>query len=152
MEIQNLLQAILLGGLLGMVGQSIRTIVGIKKENDSTNEKARASGQLTVSYYDSLSGKRLTISLLIGFTAGVLAYLFLDKGPGEVFATKLLKVDILAIIASGYAGVDFIEGFMNRYLPEKTLPDNPTQNTSPSSENEQAIELGSLKLPPVPPR
>jgi hypothetical protein len=152
MEIQSLLQAILLGGLLGMIGQAIRTIVGIKKENDSTNEKARASGQVTVSYYDSLSGKRLTISLLIGFTAGVLAYLFLDPEEGSEFSGKLFKADVLAIIASGYAGVDFIEGFMNRYLPEKTIPNTPQQNVTPSSGGEESNTVDSLKLPPVPPR
>lgn len=130
MEIQILLQAILLGGLLGMVGQAIRTIVGIKKENDATNERARASGQTSVNYYDSLSGKRITISLLIGFATGVLAYLSLTAEPGHEFLANPTKSHVLGIIAAGYAGVDFIEGFMNKYLPERSAPNPPAPKPS----------------------
>lgn len=146
LQIQTLFMSILLGGILGMTGQAIRMIIGIKKENDVLNEKARASGATTVSYYDSLSGKRLTISLLIGFVAGVLAFLFLGDGVQVTFT----KPNVLAIIASGYSGVDFIEGLINRYLPD-TTPRQPLSTPTAALPLAPALELGP-NLPPVPAR
>jgi hypothetical protein len=55
--------ALLLAGLLGMVGQGVRAVVGLKK----LNEDAAAQG---VSSADLFIAARLIVSLLIGFIAG----------------------------------------------------------------------------------
>jgi hypothetical protein len=118
MEIQTLLIGILLGAILGITGQGIRVIVGIKKENDKAEEEAKAAGKKVVRLYESLNNKRLLISLLIGLVAGILSYLFLLPEGEHEFTITPTKANVLAMIASGYAGTDFIEGFINRYLPK----------------------------------
>jgi hypothetical protein len=99
------LQVILLGGVAGAIGQGVRTLVGFKKLNDA------AAGQ-TVQVGDLVSAHRLFVPLLIGFFAGALA--------GASTITDLLKVtaqQVLALVGAGYAGADFIEGFMTRIAP-----------------------------------
>ena len=91
----QLLFEILTGGLLGILGQGIRLIVGISKGNPDTE---------TVK-------KQLFISLFIGFIAGTLALVIKAPKPDEMQLTN--KELILTIIAAGYAGADFIEGIMN---------------------------------------
>ncbi|WP_259070935.1 hypothetical protein HDF24_22970 [Mucilaginibacter sp. X4EP1] len=110
METFSLAGPLLLGGLLGLTGQSIRVIVGLKKTYDS-------SVQQSTQFKDAFDGKQLLISLLIGFVAGLLATLlqlsFDPKAPQFTW-TKDIAVEIIAV---GYAGADFIEGFMKKYLP-----------------------------------
>jgi hypothetical protein len=83
-----------LGGLLGIIGQSIRAIIGIKK----VMERGLVF-QWSILY----------VSLFIGFVAGTLAWLGLFFSTGEIPNESLLTV-----LAAGYAGTDFIEGFMQR--------------------------------------
>lgn len=146
MQAQILLIYVTLGGILGMTGQAIRMIVGLKKENEVQNERARVEGRSSVSYYDSLSGKRLTISLLIGFVAGLLAFLFLCD---DKFQIILSKANVLAIIASGYSGVDFIEGFMNKYLPDTSGQKPEPAAATANSDSREEVDL---QLPSVPAR
>jgi hypothetical protein len=67
------------------------------------------------------------VSLRIGFIAGVFALLALgpDKLQGGEAKTQLL----LGLMAAGYAGTDFIEGFMSKYLPgkEQAPPRGPSK-------------------------
>ena len=101
-----LLSALLLAGLMGMVGQGARTVVGLKKLHDfnATQPPDQASTFLA---------SRLVISLIIGFIAGVLAALAisLDKLTGAPGANVEV---LLGLAAAGYAGADFIEGFMSK--------------------------------------
>jgi hypothetical protein len=104
------LQIIALGGVMGALGQGVRTIVGFKKLNDA------ASGQ-AVGVPDLISGERLIIPLVIGFIAGALA--------GASTITNIDSVSgqqMLALVAAGYAGADFIEGFMSRIAPASDVP------------------------------
>ncbi|MFL6856575.1 MAG: hypothetical protein ACJ8EB_01560 [Allosphingosinicella sp.] len=99
------LQVLLLGGVAGAIGQGVRTLVGFKKLND-----AAAGGTAEVG--DLVSAHRLFVPLLIGFFAGALA--------GASTITDILKVtaeQVLALVGAGYAGADFIEGFMTRIAP-----------------------------------
>ncbi len=86
------------GIILGALGQGARSIIGLKKLND---------------YKDSSSavfdGARLLISLGIGGVAGAFAAIAIlpDSGP-------ISKEQLLGIAAAGYAGTDFIEGFISR--------------------------------------
>jgi len=95
MEANQLLINIALGGVLGIIGQGIRVIIGLGKAEPDTLPQPG----------------RLLYSLFIGLIAGALAMLVKTTKPeGKIIIDKEL---ILAIIAAGYAGADFIEGIFN---------------------------------------
>jgi hypothetical protein len=94
---------LVLGGLMGMVGQGVRAIAGLKKMNDDAQSSGASSADLFVA-------SRLIVSLLIGFIAGIIAALSLGLD-------KLMQIDannfqlLLGIAAAGYSGTDLIESF-----------------------------------------
>ena len=96
---------IALGGLLGVLGQGIRVIVGLKKLKDKATEES-------VSFAQLFETRTLVLSLFIGFIAGALASLALAE-PSKLPTREVL----LGFMAAGYAGTDFIEGFVKKYLP-----------------------------------
>jgi hypothetical protein len=96
------LEVVSLGVVLGALGQGARTIVGIKKLNDYS-EDAGSTAAL-------VNGARLLISFGIGGVAGAFAAITLITDIGDNVAPQQL----FAIAASGYAGSDFIEGFIGR--------------------------------------
>lgn len=98
MTATNCLVVVLLGLVLGAVGQAIRTIVGLKKRNDSGA---------------ALSSGRLLVSLMIGAVAGALAAIGL-LSSNAISITNLSSQTLLALMGAGYTGADFIEGFMNK--------------------------------------
>ena len=104
MATAELLGALMLAGLMGLVGQGARSVVGLKKLHD-----ARA-GQ-DPDQQDTFMASRMLVSLLLGFIAGVLAALALGveklAGTGGVNTQMLL-----GLAAAGYSGSDFIEGFI----------------------------------------
>jgi len=99
----NMLMLILLGGLLGAFGQGLRVVVGLKKVYD----QAHADKADFTSLFDT---SKLVVSLFIGFLAGGIAILFMDK---PVMGKELYTM----LIGTGYAGADFIEGFVQKTLP-----------------------------------
>ncbi len=99
MEIYTALNYLILGALLGAAGQGARVIVGLKKLYDAQGFKSE------------FSGVQLIISLVIGAVAGMLGAVTL---MGQLVDRKFL----LGLIAVGYAGADFIEGFMQTVLPK----------------------------------
>lgn len=111
MDVNVLVMEIILGGLLGMVGQGARVVVGLKKLNDEAAEKQKP-------FSDLFSTSTLVVSLLIGFVAGVLALI----GTSGIDTELIDKNTMLAIIGAGYAGTDFIEGFMKKNLPTVPVP------------------------------
>ena len=120
METTTLLSNLLLGGLLGLVGQSIRVIVGLKKTYD-------ASVQTNQQFADVFESRQLFISLLIGFVAGALGILTIMNDQGQL--TKTVKEIAIQLITIGYAGTDFIEGFIKKYIPgENNQSGNSTEN------------------------
>ena len=96
------LQLLGLGGLVGALGQGIRTLVGLKKINDAASG---TSGKTS----DMIDGGRLIVSLAVGFVAGALAAIGIVND-----LTKVTSQQIFALAAAGYAGADFIEGFVRR--------------------------------------
>jgi len=100
------IQLLGLAGLCGAAGQCVRSIVGLKKMYDTT---APAGGSVG----DSLDLRRLTISIVIGAVAGMLSAMALDLSVAQITAQQ-----VLTFMAAGYAGADFIEGFMSRYIPQ----------------------------------
>lgn len=104
------LQLIGLGGAVGALGQGIRTIVGLKKVHDATSTS-------DTSMRSALALDRLFISLAIGFVAGALAA---TGVVGDL--SQVTNQQIFALAAAGYSGADFVEGFMSRVAPARTLP------------------------------
>src|ERR687886_297922 len=112
MDNATVLTNLLLCGLLGLIGQGVRVIVGLKKLREEATSVAdsASAAELSVSatpkaaYNQLFDAKELWLSLFIGFVAGCLASFVSDKldlGSTEVR---------LGIMAAGYAGTDFIEG------------------------------------------
>lgn len=99
------LQLLLLGGIAGALGQSVRVLVGLKKEWDA----ATAKGRTLASRFNPA---RMLVSVLIGFAAGATSALAL---VGTTDTKALGAHEIAALLAAGYAGTDLIEGFINRY-------------------------------------
>ena len=103
----EIMTSLLLGGLLGVVGQGARAVVGLKKLADENAAKAPNET-------DAFIASRLLVSLFIGFIAGVIAAISLgmEKLTG---ASAAVDVNILlGIAAAGYAGSDIVEAFVAR--------------------------------------
>src|SRR5258708_31811661 len=96
------LQIVALGIIFGALGQGARTIVGIKKLNDYADDTNPSSALI--------DGVRLLISFGIGGVAGAFAAVTLITD-----LTKAVPLEqLFSISAAGYAGSDFIEGFISR--------------------------------------
>jgi hypothetical protein len=107
MAIGQWLEIVILGILLGALGQGARTIVGLKKLYDYSDD--------TSSMSVLVDGVRLLISFGIGGVAGAFAAINLVTD-----LTKIPAEQLFAIAAAGYAGADFIEGFITRISGKQT--------------------------------
>lgn len=133
MKAEQLIIVLLLGGLLGMCGQGIRVIAGLKKSHD----KAAHAGE---SFKDNFDLKSLVVSLIIGFMAGILGALALwDK-----LATNNLQSETaMALLGAGYGGTDFIEAFMSRAQVKALPSDTP----SPAAVQPLPCEVSKVDMP-----
>jgi hypothetical protein len=104
MEIGVAILYIVLGIILGAVGQGARAVIGVKKAAD----EAAAKCQTRIDEWFDM--KRLIFSLIVGAIAGCLAAILLIETPVN-------KELLLGLVAAGYAGADFIEGLMSKYTP-----------------------------------
>jgi len=105
MSAEQWLVVLLLAGLAGAGGQVARVVVGLKKLNDA----AAAEGKTMA---DMIDVSRLSVSVLIGFVAGMLAAIgMFDPAKPEINGEVLM-----GFAAAGYLGADFIEGLMSRHL------------------------------------
>lgn len=116
----------LFGALFGALGQGIRAIVGLKKVNDSAVRKGQSFGEV-------FSPGTLVVSLVIGAIAGVLGTL-----TANVNLQALTRENVVLLIGIGYAGADFIEGFVRKELP--------SSSTGPGA---SAVEPDATPAPPV---
>ena len=104
----TILLALLLCGLLGVLGQGVRAIVGLKNAGALNSTTPSEQAEFSLAY--------LVLSLMIGFIAGILAGIALNLqniitvDPGD---WKLM----LGIAGSGYVGADFIENTMSIVIP-----------------------------------
>lgn len=102
---------LLLGGILGMVGQGLRVVAGLKKMNDQGVRDNKTFSEM-------FQTSAMLSSLMIGFIAGAVAVIVsvdVAKAAAASYATD--KTTIVTLITAGYAGTDFIEGFVKKYLP-----------------------------------
>jgi uncharacterized membrane protein YeaQ/YmgE (transglycosylase-associated protein family) len=107
------LLAIAVGALFGALGQGVRTIPGTYKRSEKG---------------EGFSLQVLLLSLLVGAVAGVLASLFLVT---EINANTIAFSPLLGLMAAGYAGADFIEGFAGRWMRQGTPAAAPPPPTAP---------------------
>ena len=103
MDPNTLVMKLLLGGILGMAGQGIRVIVGLKKVHDSIDTKK-------IQFSAEFQTSTLVISLLIGFVAGIVGVISIDTSGNDLVD----KNTLLTLLGIGYAGTDFIEAFMKK--------------------------------------
>ncbi|WP_010184267.1 glycoside hydrolase family 19 protein [Sphingomonas sp. PAMC 26605] len=111
------LNAILLYGVLGLVGQGTRAVVGLKNN--------RASGTTTPSAQSVFSFAYFGISLMIGFIAGVLYGLSTSFSAAATLDPKTL----ITIAGFGYLGADFVENAASIFIP--AAPPAPTAAPAP---------------------
>ena len=100
----DLLVLIVLGAILGMVGQGLRVVVGLKKMRDLADASSASTNDL---YQASRVIMSLLIACAIGAIAGVIAAV-------TKMDTHIDKSVLIAFITAGYAGTDFIEGFIRK--------------------------------------
>jgi len=107
------LVTIALGAFMGLIGQSIRVVIGLKKAKDA----AAINGQ---KFTEEFEPSTLLVSLLIGAAAGAIAAVSTIKPNAAVSADSLF-----ALAGAGYAGADFLEGFTDKYFPGKSAGMTP---------------------------
>ena len=102
------LVAVLLGGVMGALGQLIRTVVGLKKQYDLAAGDTKAMAA-------NFDVKQFLVSLALGFVAGVLGLFGLWQAGNWHDAHGAVSGQALVdLLGAGYMGTDFIEGFMRR--------------------------------------
>jgi putative chitinase len=99
--------------ILGAAGQVGRVVVGLKKLRDQTNAQG-------TDFNESFEVSRLVVSLIIGGVAGIIAGLALKSG--DVSANAYDTKFAVGIMAAGYAGADFIEGFISKNVTTAEVP------------------------------
>lgn len=118
------LGALQLGAFAGAVGQLVRAVSGLAKYT-----RGRAAGTTDEQFHAST----LVISLLIGATAGALAAVAL-LGTGGT--TEVTPQTILGLMAAGYSGADFIEGFAGKHF--QAQPDDAEDSSQKKVEEGRA--------------
>src|SRR5262249_3312855 len=123
MDSSEVLTTLLLCGFMGALGQGIRAAVGLKSAATLAAQNPSQQTEFDVAYF--------ALSLMIGFTAGILAGL-------AIGLQNFAKIDpndpksLLAIIAAGYAGTDFIENAFTNLFPKiRTPPQIPSGASRP---------------------
>jgi predicted chitinase len=113
MDSFGVLTTIILCGFMGALGQGVRAAVGLKSAATLAAQHPSQQTEFDAAYF--------TLSLMIGFTAGILAGFLIGLD-------KFAKIDpndpklLLAIVAAGYAGTDFIENAFTNLVPKSIRP------------------------------
>jgi soluble lytic murein transglycosylase-like protein len=125
------LSALMIGGLMGMIGQSARAAIGLKKMNDMAQSQ-------NLSWQDVFVTSRLVISLIIGFLAGAIAAITLGL---DTLATAAPHDMLIKLAAAGYAGTDAIEAFTANLAG---TPASKASSVSQSSNSSTPANVGVL--------
>jgi predicted chitinase len=104
----TILLALLLCGLLGVLGQGVRAIVGLKNAGSLNSTTPTDQAEFSLAY--------LVLSLMIGFITGMLAGIALNLETIITVDPSNWKL-LLGIAGSGYIGADFIENTMSIVIP-----------------------------------
>jgi predicted chitinase len=140
MDSSEVLTTLILCGFMGALGQGVRAAVGLKSAATLAAQNPSQQTEFDVTYF--------TLSLMIGFTAGLLAGF-------TIGLEKFAKIDpnnpklLLAIVAAGYAGTDFIENAFTNLVPRiSKLPQAGDEALHPANE---APSKRDLRKEPVHP-
>jgi len=119
----DLLTGMVACGLLGLIGQGTRAVIGLSKANVFGGNGATQQSSFNAAY--------LVISLIVGFIAGVLAGLALGVIQPSVPSGSVIpdRQTLLGLIAAGYAGTDFIEATFAKLMPQPGTPDATASKT-----------------------
>ena len=123
--VSSVMLALLLCGFLGLLGQGVRAIVGLKNAGSLNSNTPSEQAEFSLAY--------LALSLMIGFIAGVLAGVALNLETIVTIDPSDWKT-LLGIAASGYIGADFIENTMSVVIPGtkgRTRPVEPPASAPP---------------------
>jgi esterase/lipase superfamily enzyme len=102
-----LLCGLLVGGLVGLLGQTVRAIGGLRK-------LSKEAQRISVPAAELFSTSRFFLSLFGGFVVGMIAAI-------EVGVHSFMPIEphyqivLLGIAAAGYVGMDLIEAFVANY-------------------------------------
>jgi predicted chitinase len=107
MQPAQVLAILLLCGLMGLLGQGIRAVVGLKTATSSQGVPTQQS-EFNAAY--------LLFSLMIGFLAGILAGLAMGLSNFQTIDLDNLKI-LFGVATAGYAGTDFIENTFSIIFP-----------------------------------
>jgi len=108
------LQVLLLGALMGLLGQGARAVAGLKTMTDD----AQTMG---LSPNDLFQAARLFVSLAIGVLVGLAAALIYLAGDPASAAKPDWHI-LLGFAAAAYTGTDFLEAFISKYLAPPLKP------------------------------
>jgi hypothetical protein len=132
--------ALLLGGLMGMIGQGIRAVAGLKKMNDDAQSQGATAQDLFIA-------SRLIVSLIIGFIAGVIAA---STMLSKLIAMTSGDISILfGIAAAGYAGTDFIEAIAPTIVGAAGKPATPSPAAATPSPSQHAVAAPQAAISPA---
>ena len=112
MQPAQVLAILLLCGLMGLLGQGVRAVVGLK---------SATSGQGAPTQQSEFNAAYLFFSLMIGFLAGILAGLAIGLSNFQTIDLDNLKI-LFGVAAAGYAGTDFIENTFSIIFPSPSKP------------------------------
>jgi hypothetical protein len=130
---------LMFGVMLGVIGQVARVAVGIKKEMDDPKTQ-------TAKWSTWFNTPELVVSLLLGGAAGAICCVTL-------WGDTIDKTFIIACVAAGYAGSDFIQGFVQRHAGASSPP-SPTPPAIPMPPSLEAEKkppvVGQQDAPPQP--
>src|SRR5689334_3782542 len=115
------LSALVVCGIMGLIGQGARTVVGLKNAISIRSGKPDHQAIFDAAY--------LFLSLMIGMIAGILAGLVTGL---DQFVTAVTPQKLIAIAVSGYAGADFIENSLSLVIPKKDPQPTPTPTPTPT--------------------
>jgi hypothetical protein len=127
----QVLTSLMLGGLLGIVGQAARAIVGLKRPIAESESDFR-----------EFDAARLFIGFILGFVAGIVGVLLLGLDSFSTVDTK----SILALAAFGYIGTDIIEGLLG-FSPRRkssSKPKSPPQIIGAASAGSKSSDVSNL--------
>jgi hypothetical protein len=112
MDASQTLVVLILGSLMGLLGQGSRAVAGLKSMADDAKT-------LGVSSTDLFQAARLFVSLVIGVLVGLAAALIYLMGGGSAQPDWHI---LLGFAAAGYTGTDFLEAFISKYLAPAVGP------------------------------
>lgn len=112
------IQVFVLGAFAGAVGQLVRSIAGVARQNRQASEAATTGQPPPPGYQVST----LVTSLIIGAVAGIIAAGVMNQSLFPAGEAGISLQTVLGIAAAGYTGADFIEGVAGKYFPQAGPP------------------------------